>query len=171
MKVTAVVGNPKPRSRTYAAARLLAQHITGHEPDMLDLVDLGPALLMSGTTDPTVAESVRSAVASDVLIVASPTFKATYTGLLKLFLELLATGDGLAGTIAVPLMLSADPAHALAPELFLKPVLVEVGATCPTPGLCLRDSTYDEDGRLAAFASRWSATVRVLAGAELAEKS
>ena len=52
--------------------------------------------------------------------------------------------DGLAGVVAVPMMLGAGPGHALAPELLLKPVLVELGATCPTKGLYLLDTTYDD---------------------------
>ena len=37
-------------------------------------------------------------------------------------------------------MLGAGPAHALALELALKPVLTELGATCPTRALYLLDS-------------------------------
>jgi FMN reductase len=61
-----------------------------------------------------------------------------------MFLDLMPA-EGLAGVVAVPLMLGAGPAHALAPELLLKPVLVELGATCPTKALYLMDSKY-EDG-------------------------
>jgi FMN reductase len=82
--------------------------------------------------------------------------------LLKLFLDGFATAEGLAGVVAVPLMLGAGPAHALAPELLLKPVLVELGATCPTPGLYLSDATYADDGRIAAFARRWAPVVAAL---------
>ena len=42
-------------------------------------------------------------------MLASPTFKATYTGVLKLFLDKVPT-DGLAGVAAVPVMMGADPA-------------------------------------------------------------
>ena len=38
------------------------------------------------------------------MVVASPTYKATYAGLLKLFLDRLG-GESLAGVTAVPLML------------------------------------------------------------------
>jgi FMN reductase len=78
-----------------------------------------------------------------VAVVASPTYKATYTGLLKLFLDHIGTGD-LAGVVAVPLMLGGGPGHALAPELLLKPVLVELGATAPTRGLYLLDRSWDD---------------------------
>ncbi len=89
------------------------------------------------------------------MVVASPTFKATYTGVLKLFLDQFATGDGLAGVVAVPLMLGAGPAHALAPEVFLKPVLVELGATVPAPALYLNDKHYSEPAATDDWTARW----------------
>jgi FMN reductase len=82
-----------------------------------------------------------------VSTVAGPTYKGTYTGLLKLFLDQVGTGD-LAGVVAVPLMLGAGPGHALAPDLLLKPVLVELGATTPTRGLYLIDRAWEEPGPL-----------------------
>jgi FMN reductase len=74
-------------------------------------------------------------------VFASPTFKATYTGLLKLFLDQFPS-DGLAGVTAFPVMRGAGPAHTLAPVLLLKPVLVELGAICPAAGLYLIDKDY-----------------------------
>ena len=82
--------------------------------------------------------------AADLLVVASPTYKATYTGLLKLFLDRFGAGS-LAGVTAVPLMLGGDLRHSLAPEAFLKPVLAEIGASSPTRGLFLLDSDADTD--------------------------
>jgi FMN reductase len=135
-----VVGNPKPRSRTYQAAVLVAEKLGGRPPDLVvDLVDLGPALLQPENSD--VAQTVAAVQSSSLVVVASPTYKASYTGLLKLFLDRVGTG-ALAGVTAVPLMLGGDLRHALAPEVFLKPVLVELGATCPTPGLFLREQEY-----------------------------
>lgn len=81
------------------------------------------------------------------MIFASPTYKASYTGLLKLFLDQFPS-NGLAGVVAVPLMLGAGLGHLLAPELLLKPVLVELGATCPTRGLYLLDSDYQNSDLL-----------------------
>lgn len=77
--------------------------------------------------------------ACKVAIFASPTYKATYTGVLKLFLDQFPSG-GLSGITAVPLRLGDGPHHAMAPDLLLKPVLVELGAICPIRGLYLLDS-------------------------------
>jgi FMN reductase len=114
----------------------------------VDLVDFGAALL--DWQDQQVAQTIKDVAASDLLVVASPTYKATYTGLLKLFLDRIA-GGGLAGVTAVPLMLGGDWRHSLAADMLLKPVLVELGATCPTRGLFLTDSDYAQSPVLDAW--------------------
>jgi FMN reductase len=143
MSVVVVAGNPKPQSRTLHAARLVAEKLTGRAPDLaVDLVDFGAALL--DWKDANVAQAVADVTAADLLVVASPTYKGTYTGLLKLFLDRFGAGS-LARVTAVPLMLGGDWRHSLAPEAFLKPVLAELGASSPTRGLFLLDADADTD--------------------------
>src|SRR5258708_4612079 len=151
-----IVGNPKTRSRTRDAAERLAAAL-GAEPDVLEVAELGTGLL--GFGDAGVAEAVARVREADVVIAASPTYKGTYTGLLKLFLDQFATATGLAGQVGVPLMLGGGPAHALAPELTLKPVLVELGAICPAQGLYQLDSRYTEDGTREQSVERWGPAV------------
>jgi FMN reductase len=155
MSTAIVVGNPKPNSRTLAAATLLATELTGAPDLVLDLAALGPAIL--DWADPDVAEVVEQVGAADLVIVASPTYKGAYTGLLKVFLDRFAGGTGLTG-LAVPLMLGADAAHSLAPELTLRPILTELGATVPGRGLYVVDARHDD---LAAYAD-WLAATRPL---------
>lgn len=139
--VAVVVGNPKPRSRTYQAAHLVAERLAGQPADLsIDLTDVGAALL--DWTDAGVADLVAAVQASSLVVVASPTYKASYTGLLKLFLDHFA-GGSLAGVTAVPVMLGGHWKHGLAADVLLKPVLVELGATCPTAGLFLLDAEWD----------------------------
>ncbi len=128
-------------SRTRAAAELVAKELTGSEPaHVIDVVDLGAGLL--GWGDAGVAQAKEIVTSADCLVVASPTFKATYTGLLKLFLDQFGAGE-LGGVTTFPMMLGGAYNHALAPELTLRPVLVEIGASCPAPGLYLLDSDYE----------------------------
>lgn len=68
------------------------------------------------------------------MVVATPTYKATYTGLLKSFLDRYPA-DGLKDVCAVPLMTGADRTHSMAPEVNLSPLLVELGAIVPVRGL------------------------------------
>ncbi len=154
MSVVVLVGNPRPRSRTHEAAHLVAEALTGRQPDLaVDLADLGPALF--DPDDPRVAEAVKAVQGASLLVVASPTYKATYTGLLKLFLDRLGPG-ALAGVTAVPLLLGGHWRHSLAAELLLKPVLVELGASVPTRGLFLLDSDYTVSEEL----QKWVTTAR-----------
>lgn len=159
MTTTAVVvGNPKPQSRTLAAATHVARELSGAEPDLVvDLATLGAAIL--DWSDPTVADLVKQVGAADLVVVASPTYKGAYTGLLKLFLDRFAGGTGLSG-VAVPLMLGGSPAHALAPELLLRPVLTEIGGTVPGRGLYVVDAQHDDP---AAYADWLAATAPVVA--------
>lgn len=155
MKLTVVAGNPKPGSRTLHAATVVAEKLTGRQVDeVIDVITLGAGLL--GWGDQRVAEAVESVRSSDLVVVASPTFKATYTGVLKLFLDQFAGGDGLKDVVVVPLMLGAGPAHAMAPDLFLKHTLVELGAVAPAPGLYLIDTTYTTDTRIDDYVARWA---------------
>ncbi|KAA9157767.1 NAD(P)H-dependent oxidoreductase [Amycolatopsis acidicola] len=159
MNVTVVAGNPKPASRTLDAATRVAEAVGGQAPhSVIDVITLGSGLL--GWGDAEVSAAVKTVAGSDLVVFASPTFKATYSGVLKLFLDQFATGDGLKGVVAVPLMLGAGPGHALAPDLLLKPVLVELGATTPAPGLYLIDSTFTEDTRIADYARRWAPVLK-----------
>ncbi|PUA82386.1 NADPH-dependent FMN reductase [Nocardioides currus] len=140
MTTAVLVGNPKAGSRTLAAATHLADELGGADL-VIDLAEHGAELFDFGSS--AVARLVEQVQACDLLVVATPTYKATYTGLLKSFLDWFPA-DSLLGTTAVPLMLGGSPAHALAPEHGLRQVLVELGAAVPTRGLYLLDSAYDD---------------------------
>jgi FMN reductase len=152
MRVAVVCGNPKPKSRTLEAGLFVAERLTGAPPDVvLDLIDIGTHLL--GWGDAVAHKAVQDVQACEAAIFASPTYKGSYTGLLKLFLDLVPT-DGLNGMLAFPVMLGAALGHAMAPDLLLKPVLVELGATCPARGLYLLETDYRSETIVDAWAAR-----------------
>ena len=144
MKVAIVVGNPKPDSRTLAIARAVALKVCagfgGEISVELDLAKFAPK--MFSWPDEELAELSATVAASDVLVVASPTYKATYTGLLKAFLDRYPN-DGLAGVTAIPVMTAGSPLHGMSIEAGLRPLLVELGASVPTRGLFFLISQTD----------------------------
>lgn len=148
-RTAVVVGNPKPNSRTLAATIQLTRSLTGADPDLVvDLATVGPALL--DWSSPEMAGLVERVGRADLVVVASPTYKGTYTGLLKLFLDRFDAGTGLRG-LAIPLMLGGSPAHALAPELTLRPILTEIGGIVPGRALYVVDTRYDDPAAYAAW--------------------
>jgi FMN reductase len=159
MRIAAVVGNPKEASRTLGVANAVAEAIAGGveaegkgtpERLVVDLAAYAGRLFDWGAED---VSALNAQVAgSDILVVASPTFKATYTGMLKAFLDRYGT-NGLAGTVAVPVMTGGAPVHALAPEVHLRPLLVELGASVPTRGLFVLESQLPD---LPAVVGEWA---------------
>ena len=159
VSVVVVVGNPKPGSRTRRAAELVAERLTGAPPTtVIELAELGAALLAWG--DQTVGAAKQTVVDAELVIFASPTYKATYTGLLKLFLDHFAAGE-LHGTTGIALMLGASPHHALAGEVSLKPVLSEIGCSCPTPALFLLESAWESSDELDVWVGRARDVLRI----------
>ncbi len=142
-----VVGNPKAQSRTLelatqvAAAAAEAAGLDGADMLRIDLAELGPQLFDWSSTG--VREAVDGIRSCALVVVASPTYKASYTGLLKSFLDWFSTSD-LQGVTVVPVMTGAGARHALAVEVHLRPVLVELGATLPTRGLYVTESELEE---------------------------
>ncbi|WP_329253154.1 NAD(P)H-dependent oxidoreductase [Actinoallomurus sp. NBC_01490] len=153
--VVALVGNPRPASRTHEVAVRAARALApGTTPEVIDLTALAPVLL-GPAPSAAVEDAVERAGSAGLLVVASPTYKGTYTGLLKAFLDRVRS---LAGVTAVPLLVMGSPRHALAVEVHLRPLLVELGATVPTPGLAVVESDL---GRIDEILAEWAAALRI----------
>jgi len=85
------------------------------------------ALLQAQVDDPQLQDAIAQVQRADLVIVATPIYKAAYSGLLKVFLDLLPP-DGLRGKAVLPLATGGSIAHLLAVEYALKPVLHALGA-------------------------------------------
>ena len=167
MRFVTVVGNPKPASRTLVIAAAAADAVAraaGRAGDRVtvDLSVLARHLLLPEPS-PAVEEAIEQVTAADLLLVASPTYKGTYSGLLKVFLDRLPHRS-LGGTAALPLMVMAAPQHAMAVHAYLRPLLAELGATVLTSGLAILESDLDQ---LDAMLEPWAQQVAGALGARL----
>jgi FMN reductase len=151
VKIVAVVGNPQTGSRTLAIARALGERLADTLDASAATVDLADFALDIARASERAQGLVAEVSDADVVIACSPTYKATYTGLLKSFLDLFPH-QALAGRVAVPVMTGASSAHALAGEVHLRPLLVELGASVPTRALYL---TMDRMPELDAILDDW----------------
>jgi len=163
---TVVVGNPKSESRTLgvalAAAEALADSLSlPAGPAIVDLSVLARRLLLPEPCA-AVEDAVDQVLSADLLLVASPTFKGTYSGLLKVFLDRLPY-KGLQDATALPLLVMNSPLHALAVGLHLHPLLVELGASVPAPGLAVLESELD---RLDQVLGSWTSQVAEALGCQ-----
>ncbi|GAA3850379.1 NADPH-dependent FMN reductase [Streptomyces sedi] len=163
--VVALSGNPRPGSRTLALAErvadaLASEVLPGAPVTTVDLAAFAPEILTP--THPAADAALDTLAAARIAVIATPVYKASYTGLLKAFLDLYRN-EGLRGVPAVPLVVSGGPAHALAGEVHLRPLLVELGAIVPSRSLVVTEASLADPGPAIAD---WLATAGpALAGA------
>lgn len=137
MSVILLGGSPSPQS---SCSRLL-QHVGdklaahGWRAARLEVRELpGPALLRMDAADPELARALALVAGADALVVATPIYKAAYTGMLKLFLDLLPQ-DGLRGKAVLPLATGGSQSHMLALDYALRPVLASMAARAILPSI------------------------------------
>ncbi|MGC4939489.1 NADPH-dependent FMN reductase [Kribbella sp. DT2] len=151
--VVTVVGNPREGSRTAAAAAFVAELLSSELgtpyrlDDLVDLVMFAPAIFQGDAAGDAERAALENAVdlvsSASLVVVATPVYKGSYTGLLKSFLDVLRPG-ALAGAVVVPVTVSAAPSHKLLADQHLRPVLAELGASVPVPGVILEERDLED---------------------------
>ena len=141
--VLTISGSPQAPSRTGALVAHVARELAarGHTTDTLAVRDLDPAALLHARTEErTVADALLRVARADALVIATPVYKASYTGVLKAFLDLLPQ-LGLTGKVVLPLATGGTLAHVLAVDYALRPVLASLAALHVTSALFILDKT------------------------------
>jgi len=121
----------------------------------VDVAELGPALLKPA--DGATGKALLEIQDATLLIVASPTYRGTYSGALKVLLDQLPA-NALAGVLAVPVITADVQSQADAAEAFLARLLSELGADVVDFGLTaigpeLTDPTAVADQYAAAISA------------------
>jgi FMN reductase len=140
-----------------AVAERLGQRIRSRSGVEIELasIDLAATAAASAGALPTIpSEDVKSVREADLVVFASPIRRGAYTWLLKLFADALPP-RALRGKIAIPVMVASAPRHALTADMHLRPLLLELGASCPTPALfALEQRISDCDSLVADWLDR-----------------
>lgn len=129
-KITVITGSPTSTSRLFALVDYAVESLSakGAEIEFVHATDIPAEDLVFAKFG---SEAVKAAVAkveqADAVVIASPVYKASYTGLLKTFLDLLPQ-KGLEKKIVLPLFIGGTMAHFLSIDYALKPVLSSLGA-------------------------------------------
>jgi FMN reductase len=104
----------------------LAVH--GHQLQRLHVRDLpAQALLHADTEDAALQRAIGAVASAQAIVIATPVYKASYSGVLKAFLDLLPQ-DGLAGKVVLPIATGGTQSHMLALDYALRPVLHALAA-------------------------------------------
>jgi FMN reductase len=146
--VVTIAGSPSAPSRCAAVmdrsqVLLAARGLTSTRISVRELP--AEALLWGQADHPDVAAAVAAVAEARAVMLATPVYKAAYSGVLKLFLDLLPPGV-LAGKPVLPVATAGSLAHLLVLDYALKPVLASLGARHILGGVCVVDSDFERDG-------------------------
>ena len=141
--IVTVTGSPSEGSRTARLAQDVGATLAGRgfEVAAINVRDLPAAELVGAQIQsPPISAALGLVERARGVVLCSPVYKASYSGVLKTFLDLLPQ-TGLAGKVALPLMTGGTIAHVLALDYAFRPVLAALGAQHVVSGLFLLDKT------------------------------
>jgi len=162
----AISGSPRAPSKSKALAELLLAALARHgcETRLVDVAELPAEALLARATSPVIDDAIATVGRARIVVAASPTYRALYTGALKSFFDLMPP-EHLAGKICVPVQTAASPAHFLAIEHGLRPLFASLDGISISGVYATDDQFMDgrPDERLAARIEQVAALAYALA--------
>lgn len=140
--VVVISGSPSKVSRSATIANFVGELVQkeGNHFHHLQIRDLPAEDLVYAKFDSQAIQQAKNLIAAaDAVIVVSPVYKASYTGIFKTFFDLLPE-KALAGKTILPIANGGTSAHLLSIEFAFKPLLSILGATDIIDGVFIVDS-------------------------------
>lgn len=135
-------GSPSPNSRS----RILLEHTLAHlaehnvSTQLLDLSELPADALLGRRRDSEIDTAIQQTTEANIIVLATPVYRATYTGQLKAFLDLFPQSS-LRGCVVGLIATGATPLHGLAIDHGLRPLVASLS------GLSASEAIYVTDGQ------------------------
>jgi FMN reductase len=144
LRAVAVSGSPRSpsKSRTLAEAALAVLAEQGFETSVIDVASLPAEALLARTEAREIEEAIAAVGGSDIVVGASPTYRALYTGALKAFFDLMPPGH-LKGKVCIGLQTGIAAEHFLAAEYGFRPLFASLDGV-PAAVLYATDGEFAE---------------------------
>lgn len=153
MRVITLAGSPRFPSRSSALLEYAREKLSGIDVEVCHwhLQNFEPEDLLYARFDSPALQALTEQLAyADGLIVATPVYKASFSGALKTLLDLLPE-KALEGKVVLPLATGGTVAHMLAVDYALKPVLNALKAQEILHGVFADDSQVQDYQHKPAF--------------------
>ncbi len=137
----AINGSPSRESKTASLAGAWAALVGG---EVLHLADIDAGALLFRSSHRSLEDALSAVAEANVLLLATPIYRGTYTGILKLLLDHMPLG-GLEGKAIVLAGTAASPAHYLGLDCGLRPVVASLGGWSTPRVIYATDSDFDAD--------------------------
>jgi FMN reductase len=142
MSILLIAGSPSERSRSAALLDAVRQRVGDRGPlvERLQIRDLSPqALLLADAAHRSIVAAVEQVARARAIVIATPVYKAAYSGVLKVFLDLLPQ-TAFADKVVLPLATGGSAHHMQALDYALRPVLLSLGARHILPSVYATDA-------------------------------
>ncbi|MDM0111111.1 NADPH-dependent FMN reductase [Variovorax sp. J22R133] len=142
MTVLLIAGSPSLPSRSTALLDAVATRLAvrGARIERIVVRDLpATAVLTADVSHPALQKAAAQVAHARAIVIATPVYKAAYSGVLKAFLDLLPQSALKAKTV-LPLATGGSPHHMLALDYALRPVLQSLSARQILAGVYATDS-------------------------------
>jgi len=139
-----ISGSPAARSksRMLLERALVALSDRGATTTLVDLSALSADALLGRRRAIEVDSALGNVSQATIIVASTPVYRATYSGLLKVFFDLLPL-NGLVGKTAIPIATGGSPAHQLVIDHGLRPLFASVGAVTTPTGVYGTDSAFE----------------------------
>jgi FMN reductase len=139
-----ISGSPSARSksRTLLEHALVALAERGATTALIDLAALPADALLGRTRAPELDAALAAVSEATIVVASTPVYRATYSGLLKVFFDLLPL-NGLAGKTGIAIATGGSPAHQLVIDHGLRPLFASVGAVITPAAIYGTDSAFE----------------------------
>lgn len=136
-------GGKTSRSRMLLEGMLERLAARGARTGLVDLAALPADALLGRAAADAVTAALQTVADARIVVAATPIYRATYSGLLKVFFDLLPT-DGLAGKVGVPIATGGAAGHMLALDYGLRPLFASVGAVVVQAAVFATDRQFHD---------------------------
>jgi len=138
-----IAGSPSESSRSAALLDSVSLRLARREGLKVERLNIrqlpAEALLLAEWGHPEIVKALAQVQRARAIVVATPVYKAAYSGVLKVFLDLLPQ-TALKEKTVLPLATGGSPHHMLALDYALRPVLQSLSARHILPGVYATDA-------------------------------
>ena len=144
LTVVGISGSPAARSksRTLLERALAALAERGASTTLIDLAALPADALLGRRRSSDVDDALTRVAGATIIVASTPVYRATYTGLLKVFFDLFPV-NALVNKTAIAIATGGSPAHQLVIDHGLRPLFASVGAVIAPTAVYGTDSAFE----------------------------
>jgi FMN reductase len=145
IELLALNGSPSVGSKTHVVAARAVELAGGGK--VVDLAELDAEGLLGRRPTPDVAAVIEEIRTTQVLLVATPIYRATFSGLLKVLFDQLGQA-ALHGTVCILAATGGSDHHYLSIDTGLRPLVASLNGTSVPTALYYTGQHFNEDGSL-----------------------